>query len=1708
MGIETRRAPKPPAATDDSTTDVGTAQEDVLTSGLSGEEVGTELSRRTDQTHWSIPEDGSPVDILIPKKRGEKGRGTLTRGSSKSQTSLLIEYFEGGKGSHVQSRPSVRVKVTPSAARKIKDTNERIRVSESKSGRKPSYTKRIPLVEASPEDRQSKDAYDDESLSGSYTSAAEQSSLAHRYPPVEVEVMRGDGSDLSGASDQPTQPVASDVSSMPPDSMLEETRPKATPKNDGSRRSSKDAVVIDTLKTPSRTRSRSVSKERLAQKAMEKLTTRAREASGGGSRSRHEHSKARSRSVSNETLEKPRRRSSRHHEESDVVSGADSSLVSKSTLSPQRHSVDRDSYRSGTSSSSINANPKLLETVENAIRRLILPEIENMRQEQKMSKNRSKFEQDSLTSTGSGSRTGEITRKLSKHASAPDVSSRPKVVLNSDEHSRGVVLSGDSIRGKKERRRSRKSDSPSERSFERGLSEETVIRDGDRSTRRKSKDGHRLRDAAAGGIAGGILTAAALSHHDREHSEPRSGADRRERRKRRSKSHSSRGGSIAETDEIFYKHDVPPMPMRSDIHSSDITRDSLLSERTEALSTATEELRVAEVQHVTRGSPREIFSPAVRTPTRSPKRGQNLANQHSDGSKDDLTPPNNRSAASFDDQSHSKLTGAAALGAAAGVGALAAHELSKDKRAEYQDSYHPTTRGLSPIQSVSSRQESETNRDSLQRAHSSDSIDSLKQKLSKESAASAKSLSIEDVRFDHSNRPKGMSFEPPEEILDAHRLRDSALNDGELSDKDITAEEWLQREHEKNDRYRDSMEESSYRDSTVDYNRMTNYTDDSLDAPHLDKLAAAQELQGVAAGRNPDFRSTPVAVESAVASLHDPSILSVRSKNGERDHSDSQGEEQTREMNEASGKASESGSKERPKELKGKQAKRLSASSAKESPRHSIARSTGGSESVPMGASGLPVAGDPLPEIGYAQGLTSESEISTNPSIIRGPMGGAQPENSDHWPYQPTPTQPAGMFSPQSQHSSAHESLDAAAEGFLGTALLASHGVESPGEKARDVSSGDGYNTKFDDRLDGNHDFGQDRDSYMKTQPIPSPPRDEGYVSGPHRGTFSPTKAFKDAESWSDGGIIEDPFTGNGHVRHLSTNSGLAHGMGSPLYDGATGEGIDRIFSKDIVALMDHVSFPVLFEETALITQQLTVRDAQRNARDTEILVTLVRSAAEMRNSFEEMKKFIAEQDDILVEASNKQHDRTIQKIIIGGPRPQPGSLSKRGSAEDDRDDSVAKRRNVFRRALRGLGGRNSNDITRIEERLEQLLGEVQSLKNGQDIPLSTTSLRNERSQSLNNLLSPTSDAHLSGNGSTGHVGRFSSPSRGPSAMRGLDSRHASANRVSTVLEADEELEGHDQDLLDQTDPRLLTPTRERRAESVPAETPPQIQLPTGALSNEHTPKTSTEKSRKHKSTSSSFGPKVSRWSKTTASSIGDHIRNGARRDRPYSEASRSGEFQHYDGDHYSPQGDDRLRSNESFQRENADSPGLQEGDFDEHPEDRAPSPLIPSQVSEDPKYQAVRNSVNLQHPQPRPGPTHRYQHHLETQAQQYSASGSRSPISPTSDTFGSDPALARYMPVPGQRYSGNAGTLSPISDAGYSEHSASEQAAVPPRPPKVKDEGPLIQPSTSTTAAGPPRPPKLAAKDNRPTFSSPLSSERLRADQRYSGASASNELV
>ena len=1187
MGVETRKPPLP-APTESST---------LQTSGGSGEEgdLATDISRRTDNTSYSIPEDGSPVTIPTKKPRDSRGRdkeSAVTRSSNKSQTSLLIEYFGGGKGSNVHSRPSVRVKVTPSAARKIGNTNEHIQVTESKGSRKPSYTRRISLGPQTLEERRVSGSGDDKSIS-SYTSAAEESNLAHRYPPVEIEVMQRDqesdidiseltsvGQEEQAREERYIQVSPSEISSMPPGSMLDSKTDAATPRQNRSQSASREAVVATTtLKTPSRRRSRSLSKDRLAQKAAEKIAAKDKEASSA----RHKrNSKTRSRSVSNEDIlessNSGRRRSSKKYRDEELPSGAESSLATNSQLSERRPSGDQYSFRSGTSKSSINANPRLLETVENAIRRLIMPELETLKQEQKMQQSRQKFDRDNRSSFASGSSVsrGELSRKLSKHASAPDVSGKPKVFLNRDENNAGTLLAGDSIKGRKENRRERQSDSPLERRSEREMSEDTVIYDGGK--RKKSREGHALGDAAAGAAVGGILTAAALTRHDLKHHGSQSSIDRKQRRRRKSSKSHSRSASVAESaEDPFTKHDVPPMPMQSDIHSSELTRESILSERTEGASSPSEEKRMAEIQHIPRGSPRGVPPTASRTPTRSPLGTQKgLGTYHSNLSRGNLSGQNSpHSDRDYEDEErHSRMADTAVMGTVAGVGAYTAQQLSHrhDQYDGNDYAYQHEARGLSPIQSVSSRQESEVHRDSIHHKGSLGSLSAMKGNMRKGSSASMRSLgSPVSVDMPRKNRPKGINFEPGEDVLE--QLRDSNFTEAEYSDRDPAVDEWLEQEHEKNERYRDSAGESSHRDSMVDYKRMTNFTDDSMDTPYLERVAAGQERQVVSTGRNPEVH-TPLAVESAVASLIDTSTVSARSKLGEKSCAGSQEAETSadREVVEYSD------SKERlASPAKSNNYEQVSAQS---SPRQSIARSVDQREEhIPMGASGLPVADDPMPEIGIL--LNSDSEISTNPSIIQGPMGGYQSDNLDHWPNKPTPTQVKGEATSRSKESSAHQSLKAAAASFLNTAANASPGHSSPERlnQSRDLSIKDGYQPPIGEQYSPNtkHGFGTARDSYMTRDTIPSPnSHDEGYITGPgpQIGADSPAISFSRAKAFDDNGIDsmtddDDPFIGQSHARHMS--SGMAHGMGEPLYDSATGEGRDRIQSKDIVHLMDHV---------------------------------------------------------------------------------------------------------------------------------------------------------------------------------------------------------------------------------------------------------------------------------------------------------------------------------------------------------------------------------------------------------------------------------------------------------------------------------------------------------------------------------------------------------
>ncbi|OWP03617.1 hypothetical protein B2J93_3238 [Marssonina coronariae] len=1744
---------------------------------------GTELgSRITEKSQYTLPEDGSPVTISTRRKKGDKDGHGLA--NNKSQTSLLIEYFEGGKGGQADSRrPSVRVKVTPSSKSRGRSSNEHIQITERASNRKTSYTKRIHL---SPNVKGEKSLVegegDDSGSLHSYKSATEESNVTSRGGgPIEVEIMpRRHGSPLiptAGSSSRYLQQNASDISSMPADSFLD-GKPRE-PERRRSRSLSRGealaagagaglvaGVVADTLGTPSRRRSRSLSRERIVvQKAAEKVRSEKTE------RRRKHGSRSRSESGEHvaESIRSPRRRSSRSHHEESMASGADSSLLA-SHLSGK--SGDAYSFRSGTSKSSIN-NPKLLETVEDAIRRLILPELTALKREQSkhQSRDRERDRRGSVTS-GSGvsrdSRGTSSTRQLSDRGSVTDLSSKPKVILNDAE-----VLSGNTIKGRKDRHldRLRAGDSPGR--SERETSEDTVIRDGEKVHKKRSIDGNRGLKAAAAGAGLGALTAAALHNHQSEESLEN---ERKERRRRRIKSH-SRSDSLAESYGGRDHEPMPPMPLMSDINPSEVTRTSILSAETDRPHSASQE-RVTQVREVSRG----IASPTSSTPTRTPVALQKgLGTQHSNVSRGNLSLhsqpsqqrfheeeyeldehgrkipiqyPSDHEDSLVEEEHNGTSDGVAAGLAGAGLGAAASHhqnysedhhdpELLENNHHDYYQNtqevppplryvpYAQERRGLSPIQSVSGYTEGDPDmhqRDS-RLTHSTGSYSSLgKSPNRRQSGRSMKSLdSLGNV---HGNRH------------DFAEVRQGGLTDSELTQDG----EYWEEQHRENDRNRDFGSPASYgsSDPRVDYKHRTNYTNDSMDTSRLDRGQDVRDL-----GANPDYVHTPVAVESAVASLVNASELTGVSgysgnngqyhrrgsyasfEDGSERHFTSRGNSPTKadtsrdlEYN----KSDTSSQRDRPskwaeeydvdeqgrkiampnytshkteKDIAAGVAAAVIAGRSKQSTadhikyedrlehtgaplhmsfkqralggqgqslssRHSIdapLSEAASHDQLKLGASGLPDIHNPMPEIGYGDG---ESEVDTNPSLIQGHIGEVEETNRDHWSGKDTPAQAHmdtvsshGQIS-DSNVKAAEAALVGAAVGAGGAAALARHSREASGEHDDDWQRTSGERKRdtivtnpyegtspiaaiggdLDRDLLSQSGFQGHGNNFAPTkldyQPSrgPASPKDEGYISSAPNAR-SPEAATPEQRAKGVGFLDQDleggsmaggdPFYTPKHARHLS---GMSHGMGSPMYDSATGNGIDRIQSKDIVALMDH----------------LTVRDAQRSARDTEILVTLVRAAAEMRNSFEDMKRLLADTEDVVITEVQGNTEKSIQKII-NGPRPQPQSVPRslrQGSQDETLDEIPNKKRNVFRRALKGLSMKSTNDLGKIEEMLVQLLGEVEGLKVAQG--LRTESRPGESYDDLEDNYDdrgyePEGNAGTSTASHASQSGHLSIPmSRGASAARILDNRKFSDHRISTVPEGDEEeIDPREQLTSDnqfENNELLLTPSRDvARGGSVPLETPPGQYVEKPSFSNENTPK-----SKKHKSSSSSgWIPKVSRWSETTASTVLRGFRSsgrnlGRKSEEHYPEPpSRSGSEPGNYAEQKDPYGEDKLYS--GFPQ---DQPEQQQYDKDEleHPR----SLLSP----EDPKYKAHRNSLNLQHPQPRVGPTHRYQTALESQAQDFD-----SPMSARSLDWGSQTSLSRLQPQQTNRYSNGTGNMTPVSDGGYSEGSASNQP--PQRPPK-----------------------------------------------------------
>ena len=1682
MGFDKR--PPLPAPTEPSTLSSADHEDTTLR-----DDVDTNVSARTDKTSYSIPEDGTPVTINTTKASLHK--------KYPSQTSLLIEYFEAGKeNGKTRSRPSVRVRVTPSSRKRNRQGIDQVHLTQTaKNSSKPSYTRRISLQQKTRDE-----------LVQTHTQEYSDGSTVSSLPPVDIEVLNN-GSDLSSNGGR-FIPMTSDISSMPADSMLEGTPEILAPGRRRSRSLERDTVLTDSnvadspelLKAPKEQRSRSLSKDRITQRVMEKLQQQQQQ-----QQAQTETSSSRTRrteKTGRDELSSPRKSSRRRskdprEEEISTISGTESSLLSSNA--DRRSAIP--SVRSGVSTTSSINNPKLLATVEDAIRRLILPELNAIKEENRTSKNRDKFERMSRDS-GATYETVETTssrdpstsrRRVSKSSSVPNIQgSKPKVVLNRDSENSGDVLSGSSSR--KERRSSR--GSTSDRSFADSVSKTTTRQDS-----HKRRSGRAARDAEIAALAGSGLTAAALKHHT---SREEQAEERKHRKKHSSRSSRSRSASVAESveQEEFVK-DVPPMPfIQSELHGSELTRESILSAETETKGrsrSTSKSSNTTGAETPLREVPRGFPSPAPRTPTRTTPTAlqRTIGTAHSNQSIEDVrgslkSPVSDRSYGS-----RSRGVGSASLEAAAAAKARAI-ERSETQASHYEIIGTTPTRGLSPIQSEASYREEVHATGSprhLRTVQSNASVSSLGRHVERQSS----NLSIGTLESTASTKAARTRKRPQGVNLESVR---STLGSPQTPQTPRDTELFFEQNHEQNEMYRRELEESSQLSENypVNYNRMTNYTDDSEGVQYLDHEQKVdlthQDIRKV--GASPEYVHTPLAVESAVASLHDPSTISVRSsavssplrepmssplkKSRLSQVSPAPSQDQILHIQEH-----EIPSGERWGALREKaEALAYHQNPADNSPRQSIAQSI--DEQPEMHHSAFPVQDHMMPEIGY--GLDNESEISTNPSIIQGPLNGGdgyydQTEETMHR------QEEREYASRQSSRNSFNKGATlGAGAGAAAVAAAAAHHLHNRSPSVDSIDQQHQHQPTVEDDYEsytGDSFVGhEEQPGYAQSNRTPLSGttgwKDEGYQSANQREGYTPqnrnhSKVFDDefADEYDDTLGGDDVFASNAnHGRHFSGNS---HGMASPLYDAATGKGMDRIQSKDIVALMDH----------------LTVRDAQRNARDTEILVTLVRSAAEMRNQLDELKGFIKVQDNMIMNTTEKRVDVAEQRLL-GGPRPQPFASQRVARSSSDDMDAEAKKKNVFKRALKGLSMKGDSDIKNIEAMLLQLLGDVEGLKQVQQLQLE----QNNRSNSL------TSYENLRASGDPGYepegrANTASSPNQSgylsnpASSSRRINDLHSGydvvqTNRISTVHEDDEEY--LEREPRYENTERMTTPTQEAYHSRSLSQEKNSPQAP-------RTSQDDTPKKNKHKSNSSSFFggiPKISRWSKTTSST---ENRNSVDKQRPYSSHSRSSSQKSSDSydDEYSQNGDrndnrarsvrtdDRsIRTGDDRSIRTGDDRSIRTGDdrsfrSADDRSVRSPSPLIPEEPqweTEDPKYHAHRNSLNLQHPQPRAGPTGRHQNHLETEAQLYipdNVSGLSGVASPDYDQWGSMPSLARNRMSAGTAsYNPNPGNLSPISsDGGYSGHSASEQTGRLAQPQmqsqKVVDDGPLVPPNAGVLA-------------------------------------------
>jgi len=1037
---------------------VGKPESSVVSASTAGGNDPSLLSLRTDKSSYSVPDDGRAITIETNHQHRRQKSSNIDAQSAlsqASQTSLLIEYFEGarGTGNSPAHRPSVRVKVTPSAQRKLNQQGTReieIRGNEGRPGnrRNPSYTQRISLsprvtgeerllIAGSGKERSrrsgrtrsysgeqhsavsSRGVYEDEQ---SVSSFSELSSLVN---PANAELMR---EGISPANESPRTRNRSGTIRAP-------RREREMTLQDGeessvhplNRRRSRSLsnereVILGETGKLSRKRSKSMERERMTKEQREELREQRRLDKKLAAFGEKPATRSRSREFRKERHLKSPREDRRTRAMSRDRSKS-RSRVDK-TEKVEKALANREEIRNISGSSELSQNPVLLNAVEDAIKRLILPQLEALKGERQGHDN-TMFDHATTAAIAS-----EAARTFVKRASDPDLkkgSEGPLLVLQPDADKGtgyGLVLNGEKAQSVGHRSESVMSQAPG---F--GMGPDYEIHDGieyypvpkDHVVPQQAPPGERLR----------MPSIHDLSYFDLNPDVSREVVIENEDHK----SHYLQDSELGLRSEVSALTDVQPATLPMPVAPLNISRN-----HTPSKGMASPRPSVANLRRKFDGSYQSDVGDDVEilSHQRSGRAGSNLSMNTIS------TMPDSRLTMNTGMQSNGGWR----------PGDIS-RTLEDEEPEDHMDQQHVS-------QSAHDRE--------IHHEQNHEYYDRLEHENYHERAHQLDHNHEYDHEHDHQHQEgdrMGQWFDPENATYEQR---------SELETRDGYFEE-----------------RSNNRDSVAD----------SFEQRHLNRVAAGQDVKGV--GALASMRSTPVA-HSHRASVHDHlSSVSLRSQ-----------------------------------------------------------------AQPQLGFSAVPISGEEFPEPGYYHSEVEQSELGhsevgeeddalTNPyggerhsrdmttgdDILTNPYGGERDSreiNDDTWDYEK-------QFE-KAQSAGNHDSFGRRA-------------MQGGGLLNKDMLSHE------------NLDAGIDRD--MAITPM-SKDKDEGYISGANPMSPGMETSKSIAREIEDFGGIDDvisegpdedfvPFRG-GHHRGGSGNS---HGMPSPLYDSSLGRGIDRIQSKDIVALMDHV---------------------------------------------------------------------------------------------------------------------------------------------------------------------------------------------------------------------------------------------------------------------------------------------------------------------------------------------------------------------------------------------------------------------------------------------------------------------------------------------------------------------------------------------------------